>query len=690
MRFVRMLITLRVGCCLGLWILSWPASAAERTVTVRTPQPQPLVEVVRLIAEQSGVPVRVEGETLARVSVDLEERSVAQALALVARLARMQVQPEGEGFVLKPLAPAPAPEPAGPVPTPASEVIARVKPHVALVVASVPAERASAQGTAFSISVDGLLVTNYHVVRGASMIYVVFPDNTAYFAVVAAHDENQDLAILRVDARFKEHLRLGDSDQAREGDDVALTGYPMALELLKNGITLYSSTAKCTVNAVRPGKGMNNEETSFIQIDAPVNPGSSGGPLFRLDTGQVIGVVQAKIAYDQAQDSGVSLAIPINAVRPLIKAARANPVAPPTDQEIEKLSAAIPATLRAQSAAPTVPVEPASEVMTAITRPFELLPAEPSPSIPEPAAAPGLIPLYAPGGRMLADPTRPRLYVADFGGNSVCVIDTTTGQLVRRIFTGSKPYGLAIASDGRTLYVANSGGSELFLLDLEKLTPLGLIPLSFRPFDLVLGPGERLFVTSSGPARTQPRMIDLRRQIETGIGDLPLEGGAILAASTETGFVCERVEAPTPLFEIAAGRLTAVQTGDAGSLGAGIQDLFLSPDGKRLYVASRSLGYVSVLDAQSYRPLGQLDVGGAPGGIALSPDGATAYVWQGKARIDRFDTRTFLRTGTLALSTPALRVVTSADGARLFIQVAGGIQVERTDAFAPPRPESTP
>ena len=173
---------------------------------------------------------------------------------------------------------------------------------------------------------DGLLVTNAHVVKGAAAIQVVFADGT-YYAVIAAMDEDKDLAVLRVPARFPEPLRLGDSDELREGDDVALTGYPLALELLRNGIPLYASTAKATVNAVRPGRSLVHQQSMlYIQIDAPINPGNSGAPLYRLDSGVVVGVVQSKLAYEYVQDTGVGFAIPINAVRRLLAEARANTI----------------------------------------------------------------------------------------------------------------------------------------------------------------------------------------------------------------------------------------------------------------------------------------------------------------------------------------------------------------------------
>ncbi|MBI3948352.1 MAG: trypsin-like peptidase domain-containing protein [Armatimonadetes bacterium] len=691
MRLLDMHTSLRAWLSLALLLaLRSPAAGADPEMALRLDTPRPLSEVARLLSERSGVPVRVDANGGAPVGpVDLDPLPLRKVLAIVARWAKVEVRQEGDGYVLAATAGGLAAAPAAPMPTPPGEVIARIKPLVALVIAYFPNERARAQGTGFIAGIDSLVVTNYHVVRGGTPIQVLFEEGT-YFAALAAYDEDSDLAVLRVGARFRGALRLGDSDQLREGDDVALTGFPMALELLENGIPLYSSTAKATVNAIRPGRGAVSEEPMpFIQIDAPVNPGYSGGPLYRLDNGQVVGVVQSKIAYDQTQDSGVSFAVPVNRVRRLLAAARANPVAPPSEEEAKQLAASIPLALRLQPVSPPGGGEPASQPFPSITRPFDLLPPVSAAVVPNPPLAdiPGLIPLHAPGGKMLVDPARPRLYAADFGGNSVAVIDTEKESVVERIFAGSKPYGLAVGPGGRTLYVANSGGSEIALVDLEKMTAIGRIPLSLRPFDLALGPGGRILVTAAGGARAGLRSIDLRRQMELPVEGSPLAGGAILAVSGtgENGFAVERGDAPAALFALqGATRLAPALVRDAGVLGTNVQDVALSPDGSRLYIASLSLGYVSVLDATNLRPLGQLEVGSAPAAVKLSPDGLTAYVCHGKKHVDRFDTRTFLRTGSLPLPDVPLRVAVSNDGGKLFVQLSGGVLVREAAAIGPP------
>ena len=674
--------------CLLLAALS-PAGAGEPTRR-RNLNDEPLSEGVRLMSQQSRVPVRVVGSTAKLVRLNITDTPVEKALLFVSRQAGMTVRKEGDGYVLEAAAAAaPAKTPRAPA-IPAAEIIAGVKPFVVLVLAYLPAERAFAQGTGFLASADGLVVTNAHVVKGASPLLVAFQDKAPCAAVLAATDEALDLAVLRIARRPEGHAKLGDSDEVREGEDVALTGYPMAAELVKSGIPVYASTAKATINAVRPAPSpITGDPMTYLQFDAPVNPGNSGGPLFRLDNGKVIGVVQSKFAYDQTQDTGLSFAIPINPVYKLLQEARKNPVAPPNEASTQTLSSLLP--LWRQQVPGDGPALETPSGGTAITRPFDLLPSEPARPIPEPPASPGVMALYAPGGRMLADPARPRLYAADTGGNSVVLMDTEHSRVLRRIFTGSKPHGLALSPDGKMLYVANSGGSEITLVDVEKMEAAGRIPLSFRPFDLAIGPSGRVYATAAGAEPASLRAIDLRRQMEVPVAGAPLPGGSLLAGTTAGNalFAIDRADAPAALFQCgSAGKVTPAAVPDAGVLGANAQDLALSPDGSRLYVASLSLGYVSVLDADSLRPLGQLEVGGPPTSVAVSPDGQTAYVCHRKSHLDRFDTQTFLRTGSLPLPDAPLRVVASPDGKRVYIQMGDGILIRDVSSFGRPAPEN--
>ena len=135
-------------------------------------------------------------------------------------------------------------------------------------------------GTGFVVRKDGWVATNFHVVRGATTVTVVFSDHRE-FPVVEIMNANplHDLVILRIDAKNLPVLPIGDSDQVRPGDSVLAIGHPLGLEdTVSNGL----------ISAVREV----HSGLQLLQISAPIAPGSSGGPLFN-DRGEVIGVATA-------------------------------------------------------------------------------------------------------------------------------------------------------------------------------------------------------------------------------------------------------------------------------------------------------------------------------------------------------------------------------------------------------------
>ena len=141
-----------------------------------------------------------------------------------------------------------------------------------------------AQGSGFVYDSDGHVITNYHVVHGASSVSITFSDGSKYKATVVGSDPSSDLAVLKVDApSSKLHpLSLGDSSALSVGDGVVAIGSPFGLEeTVTSGIVSaldrsISSETRFTIPGV-------------IQTDAAINHGNSGGPLFNL-AGQVIGV----------------------------------------------------------------------------------------------------------------------------------------------------------------------------------------------------------------------------------------------------------------------------------------------------------------------------------------------------------------------------------------------------------------
>ncbi|MEO8124946.1 MAG: Do family serine endopeptidase [Burkholderiales bacterium] len=156
------------------------------------------------------------------------------------------------------------------------------------------------QGSGFIVSSDGLILTNAHVVREAKEVIVKLSDRREFKAKVLGADPVTDVAVLRIDAKDLPTVRLGDPKQLQVGDPVLAIGSPFGFEQsATQGIV--SAKARSL-----PGDGA----VPFIQTDAAVNPGNSGGPLFD-GTGAVVGI-NSQIYSQSGGYQGLSFAIPIN------------------------------------------------------------------------------------------------------------------------------------------------------------------------------------------------------------------------------------------------------------------------------------------------------------------------------------------------------------------------------------------
>jgi serine protease Do len=157
-----------------------------------------------------------------------------------------------------------------------------------------------AQGSGFLVSNDGLILTNAHVVDGAKEVTVKLSDHREFKAKVLGADKSSDIAVLKINASGLPSVRIGNSDKLGVGDYVLAIGEPFGLE----------ETATAGIVSAKgrslPGDGY----VPFIQTDAAVNPGNSGGPLFDAE-GSVVGI-NAQIYTNSGGYQGVSFAIPIN------------------------------------------------------------------------------------------------------------------------------------------------------------------------------------------------------------------------------------------------------------------------------------------------------------------------------------------------------------------------------------------
>ncbi|MBR3096982.1 MAG: trypsin-like peptidase domain-containing protein, partial [Bacteroidales bacterium] len=164
-------------------------------------------------------------------------------------------------------------------------------------------------GSGVIIRPDGYIVTNNHVVSGATSINVTLNDNSQYEATVVGTDPATDVAIIKIDAQNLPAIPLGDSDQLRLGEWVLAIGSPLGAQL-RGTITAGIVSAKG--RSMPDGSGEFKIE-SFIQTDAAVNPGNSGGALVN-KRGELVGINTA-IVSQTGSYSGYSFAVPVNIVK---------------------------------------------------------------------------------------------------------------------------------------------------------------------------------------------------------------------------------------------------------------------------------------------------------------------------------------------------------------------------------------
>jgi S1-C subfamily serine protease len=177
----------------------------------------------------------------------------------------------------------------------------------------VPGQSQSALGSGFVIDKEGHIVTNYHVVQGASQIEVSFSNQDTVDARVVGTDPSTDLALLKVDvdAQALTPLALADSDDVEVGDPVVAIGNPFGLER-----TVTSGIVSALQREVRAPNNFTIDHV--IQTDAPINSGNSGGPL--IDTaGRVIGVnSQIEKGSGGGGNVGIGFAVPSNTVKSVV------------------------------------------------------------------------------------------------------------------------------------------------------------------------------------------------------------------------------------------------------------------------------------------------------------------------------------------------------------------------------------
>ncbi len=174
-----------------------------------------------------------------------------------------------------------------------------------------PQRRQSSLGSGFVIDPAGIIITNNHVIDNADEITVIFNDGTRLRAELVGRDRETDVAVLRVQSpRPLTHVPLADSDKIRIGEPVMAIGNPLGL-----GGTVTAGIVSAKNRDIQSGPFDN-----YIQTDAAINRGNSGGPLFNM-AGEVIGINTA-IFSQSGGNIGIAFAVPANTAKPVIEQLR--------------------------------------------------------------------------------------------------------------------------------------------------------------------------------------------------------------------------------------------------------------------------------------------------------------------------------------------------------------------------------
>jgi S1-C subfamily serine protease len=557
--------------------------------------------------------------------------------------------------------------------------IAAVKPAVVYIIAQDAAREPLGSGTGFIVDRDGFVVTNAHVVEDAARITVVINDKDEFSAQVVGVDEDHDLALLKLPVKVPRCVSF-DSAAVKEGAGVLVTGYPFGIDFEAGGLGLTATTTKGTITAVREAESfVRQAPMKLIQMDATVNPGNSGGPVYRQDTGKVIGVVTGEVRLNPLEQTGINPAIPAEYVFVLAKAVREGKAA------VKPGGTMVPAGPPSAEDPNRRPVEvERQQLLDAV------LPETTELEVPEAGLPGGGLVVKAEGGHVLADPERPRVYVTENKLNALAVVNVDENRVEKRLFVGSAPVGLALSPDNSTLYVAASGGSQITFVDLKALKVTGGIQLGLQPYDVACPEAGKLYVTVSGnQSFGTVHLVDLKTKVRLSPerrSRSHVGGNALIAAHRgsptvwfgETGggaglYRCDYTADPLRLH----------YDQEFNPVGGNLRDVRASPEGKLLYVCCGAPYYVQVREVNTLTPVGQLDTGSYPQRVAPSPDGSRVYATHGERHVDVFDAKTFLKIGSFAATSEPVNIVISNDSKRLVVAFANGLWIKDVRDMGP-------
>lgn len=526
-----------------------------------------------------------------------------------------------------------------------TRAVAAVGPGVVLITTTDRQSQPRASGTGFLIDPRGFVATCAHLLEDAATITVTLADHTRLTARRIALDQEHDLAILQLPRDTPCEALDQRTRAAQEGRAVLLTGYTSGGKPSDGGKEPAVATVRTTVTGFRGSRGFFSQmPMRLLQLDTKADPGSCGGPVYHPGRGEIAGVISSGVGHLAGTGSGLDLAIPVRYLLDLYD---------------DVLTGKITLPVGPVKAPPARVLQDKPRVLTrvpdAVVTELPLL---------EPELAGGGFPIKAGWGRMLSDAARSRLYVCEVEANALTVVSTDSFTCLKRVSAGLRPVGIALSLDGSELYVALAGSRQLRVLDAETLALKRAFGCEFTPYELALAAPDKLYLSSAGRGLEGVYLINPRSGEYSRAA--MVYGEAALVARPDTGLVLagERHLSPSQIYRCdSQNKPTSFEPSVGhGAIGSNLQDICVSPDGRRLYVCCGFPYRVQVLDTTTFASVGNLETGPYPRQVAVSPDGTRVFATHCGGHVDVFDALTFTRQGSIAVKGEVTDMLVTSTG----------------------------
>ncbi|WP_162465068.1 Ig-like domain-containing protein [Mycolicibacterium sp. CBMA 335] len=272
-----------------------------------------------------------------------------------------------------------------------------------------------------------------------------------------------------------------------------------------------------------------------------------------------------------------------------------------------------------------------------------------------------------------------------FGGGTLAVINTATTTLTAVLTVGSLPTGVAFSPDGSLAYVTNSGANTVSVINTATNTVIATQQVGAQPFAVAVNP-------STGAAYITNELDNTVSVLALGPITSPKPNTVIATIPASTEFLTTSpngnfvyLDQGTSVSVINTATNTVVNTFPVVASNVGGDGIAVSPDGSRLYIATGNAanpttgaGTVSVINTATDSVIASVSVGPEPFGIAITPNGSTAYVINTPGSVSVINTATNTVTNTITVSGQPLGVAANPNGATVYVATSAGISVINT------------